>query len=181
MQEIFSEQADGIQSVSSAIARVQSSGGADKAKAIDALYESTPEAGRKPLGALIRELPSLDPADTNKLAGKYEFISTYEDAIENMSEGIRDGVAESFINIAEKGHLSPGQKFEAYYNAAYIMALLGDSDYDKMHELLGKAQESDPENMRMEDVTNLMTMIAQMRDIMNQNDDAFSYPGASGD
>ena len=86
-----------------------------------------------------------------------------------MSEGKNEGVADSFVSIAEHGHLSPAQKLEAYYNAAYLMALFGESDYDRMHELLGKAQESDPESVRMEDITNLMTMLAQMRDIMSED------------
>ena len=167
MSEILEEQAERIQAVSSAIVRVQSSSGAEKVRAIDMLYEATPETGRKPLDGLVREVPSLDPSDASGLVGKYEFIRVYEDAIESTSEGIRDGVAESFVDIAENGHLSPAQKFEAFYNAAYLMALFGDSDYDRMHELLGKAKESDPENIRMEDITNLMAMIAQMRDIIS--------------
>ena len=165
--EVLEEQAERIQSVSSAIVKVQSSSGAEKVRAIDMLYEATPETGRKPLDGLVREVPSLDPSDSSGLVGKYEFIRVYGDAIASTSEGIRDGVAESFVDIAENGHLSPAQKFEAFYNAAYLMALFGDSDYDRMFELLDKAKSSDPENMRMEDVTNLMTMIAQMRDIIS--------------
>ena len=167
LDEILAEQAGSIQAVSAAIARVQSSSGAEKVRAIDALYEATPESGRKPLADLVREVPSLDPADASGLVGKYEFIRTYDEAIGNMSAGRKEGVVDSFVRIAEGGHLSPAQKLEAYYNAAYLMALFGESDYDRMHELLGKAQESDPENIRMEDITNLMAMIAQMRDIIS--------------
>ena len=115
----------------------------------------------------MREVPSLDPSDASGLVGKYEFIRVYEDAIEKTSEGVRDGVAESFVEIAENGHLSPAQKFEAFYNAAYLMALFGDKDFDRMYWLLGKAQEADPENIRREDITDLMAMIAQMRDIIS--------------
>ncbi|MBQ3801899.1 MAG: thioredoxin family protein [Treponema sp.] len=167
LEEILEEQAERIQAVSSAIALVRSSSGAEKVRAIDRLYEATPETGRKPLDSLVREVPSLDPSDASGLVGKYEFIRVYEDAIEKTSEGVRDGVAESFVEIAENGHLSPAQKFEAFYNAAYLMALFGDKDFDRMYWLLGKAQEADPENIRMEDITDLMAMIAQMRDIIS--------------
>ena len=50
------------------------------------------------------------------------------------------------------------------------MALLGDSDYDRMFELLQKAQDVDPESVKMEDIANLKQMISQMRDIMNQDE-----------
>jgi hypothetical protein len=56
------------------------------------------------------------------------------------------------------------------------MALFGESDYDRMYELLQKAMEADPENVRNEDVSNLLLMVSKFRDIMGQ-DEGFS-PGA---
>ena len=174
LREILEEQGPSIAGISSAIVRVLNSSGVQKATAIDALYEATPEAGRKPLSTLIREVPSLDPSDASGLVGKYEFITAYEEALEHISEGQRDGVVESFVNIAENGHLGPAQKLEAYHNAAYLMALFGDSDYDRMYELLQKAQEVDPENARMEDIEHLMAMVSKFRDIMQQDEGPFS-------
>lgn len=181
LKEILAEQEESIDGISSAIAQVQSSSGVQKARAIDSLYGATPEAGRKPLAGLIREIPSLDPSDESGLVGKYEFIAVYEDAFESISEGHRDGVVESFIQIAETGHLGPAQKLEAYYNAAYLMALFGDNDYDTMYGLLQKAQAADPESVRLEDIENLMAMVSKFRDIMRQDEGPFSVTGTNGD
>ena len=199
LKEILEEQEEGIAAVSAAISRMQASSGADKVRAIDQLYEATPEAGRAVLAPLVKEVPSLDPGDVSGLVGKYEFIRTYDEAIANISEGKRDGVVESFVAIAEGGHLSPAQKLEAYYNAAYLMALFGEDDYDRMYELLQKAMESDPAgNMqadshsgesavasepaggRMEKIAALMKMVAQMRDIVGQDGGVSPGAGASG-
>ncbi len=170
---IYEEQSAGMAEISSAISRMQLAAGVEKVRAIDSLYEATPEAGRKPLASLVKEVPSLDPSDESGLVGKYEFIKTYDEAMEKLSEGQQDGVVESFIEIAEHGHLDPARKLEAYYNAAYLMALFGESDYDRMYELLGKAQESDPESVRMEDISNLMTMVSKFRELMEQGDSLF--------
>ncbi len=170
---IYEEQADGMLAISSAISRMQMATGVEKVRAIDSLYEATPEAGRKPLAGLVKEVPSLDPGDESGLVGKYEFIKTYDEAMEKISEGHREGVVESFIEIAEHGHLDAARKLEAYYNAAYLMALFGESDYDKMYELLVKAQESDPESIRMDDISNLMTMVSKFRELMEQGESLF--------
>lgn len=170
LMDVLDELAPGMTEVSAAIRQVQLSAGAEKVRAIDSLYTVTPEAGRRPLAGLVREVPSLDPADESGLVGKYEFIKTYDEVIESLSDGRNEGVVEFFVTLAEHGHLGPAQKLEAYYNAAYLMALLGDSDYDRMFELLQKAQDVDPENVRMEDIANLKQMISQMRDIMNQDE-----------
>ena len=159
--------------ISSAISRVQMSSGVEKVRAIDSLYEATPEAGRKPLAALVREVPQLDPEDGSGLVGKYEFIRTYDEALEAIAEGRREGVVESFVSIAEGGHLDGPRRQEAYYNAAYLMALFGESDYDRMYELLEKAQESDPESVRMADISNLMVMVSKFRELMKQGESLF--------
>lgn len=170
LTDVLDELAPAMADVSAAIRQVQLSAGAEKVRAIDSLYTATPEAGRRPLAALVREVPALDPGNESGLVGKYEFIRAYDEAIENLSEGKNDGVVDSFVMLAEEGHLNPAQKLEAYYNAAYLMALLGDSDYDRMFELLQKAQDVDPENVRMEDIADLKQMISRMRDIMNQDE-----------
>lgn len=170
LTDVLDELAPAMADVSAALAQVQRAVGVEKVRAIDRLYSVTPEAGRRPLAALVREVPSLDPANESGLVGKYEFIKTYDEVIESLSEGRNEGVVESFVTLAEHGHLDPAQKLEAYYNAAYLMALLGDSDYDRMFELLQKAQDVDPESVKMEDIANLKQMISQMRDIMNQDE-----------
>ncbi|MBP5463656.1 MAG: hypothetical protein J6Y13_00500, partial [Treponema sp.] len=170
LTDVLDELAPAMADVSAALAQVQGAVGVEKVRAIDRLYTVTPEAGRRPLAALVREVPSLDPANVSGLVGKYEFIKTYDEVIESLSEGRNEGVVEAFVTLAEHGHLDPAQKLEAYYNAAYLMALLGDSDYDRMFELLQKAQDVDPESVKMEDIANLKQMISQMRDIMNQDE-----------
>ncbi len=170
---IYEEQAAGMAEISTAISQMQQAAGVEKVRAIDRLYEATPVAGRKPLASLVKEVPALDPGDESGLVGKYEFIRTYDEAMEKLSEGNREGVVESFIEIAEHGHLDAARKLEAYYNAAYLMALLGESDYDKMYELLVKAQESDPESVRMDDISDLMMMVSKFRELMEQGESLF--------
>ena len=167
LEDILWEQTEGINRVSGAIEKVQSSSGVEKVRSIDSLYEATPVAGRKILAQLVKQVPLLDPDNASGLVGKYEFISVYDEAIEAISEGRQDGVVESFVNIAENGHLDPAQTFEAYYNAAYLMALFASDDYDRMLDFLRKAMEADNENVRADDVTSLMNTVSQMRDIVS--------------
>ena len=170
---ILEEQKESMANISALISKVAMSEGVEKARAINALYDATPEPGRRELDSLIKSFASLDSNNQTGLLGKYEFINTYNDAVKNISEGNKSGVVDSFVRIAENGHLDQDTKQQAYYNAAYLMAVLGDRDYDKMYSLLQKAQDVAPESPRAKDVSAMMEMVSKMRDLVNQADSLF--------
>ncbi len=168
LQDVLSVSDDNIQEVSACIDAVNSSSGTDKVRAIDSLYEATISTGRYVLAPLVSQVASLDINNETGLVGKYEFITTYNNAVDKFSLDETAGIAESFAEIAETGHLDPIRKQEAYYNAAFIMAVIGDSDYDTMYGYLQKALAQDTQSEHAEDISLMMESVLKMKSAVEQ-------------
>ncbi len=163
LENLIGIQQSVVTQLSSLIERVNASEGAEKAKAIDALYEATPEAYRLPLAPLTASVASLDAQNTSGLRGKYELISAWNNAMIEIQNGDTDATVDKYLAACEGGMLSPDQKQEAYYTAAYMMAVLGSSDFDRMYSLLQKSMEAAPESGRAADITLMMNEIREMQ------------------
>ena len=121
---------------------VRESRGAQKLVAIDNLYNATPAEYQMTLNRFIQEAVEMDPENETGLLGLYEFRNAFILANQNGENG--KDVSEPFIEAVNKGHMTPEMEQEAYYNAAYGMALYGSMDLDKMLDLLNKSYEASP-------------------------------------
>lgn len=160
---------------------VNSSEGADRVKAIDALYEATKVNYRITLNALVKEVPELDPNNTTGLLGKYEMQICYIDAIELAAIQDMKGASKIFEDAAEKGHMSPEEKQEAYYTGAYVLTSEQDFDFDRILILLEKAYNAYPEGSHAEDIKNTLDGVRQMQQKTLEQAQAAAEAQASAD
>ncbi len=145
------------------ISAIKKFDGSDRAKAINNLYEFTDENYKLPLIPLCYEIPDLDSENNTGLLGKYELIIAYDRADKILSAENVDQAAQVFVDAAEHGHLDRSQKFEAYFTAAYLYPLVGSTNFDKMCELLEQAYDSNPSDPHVNEVTDLLQNIRDMK------------------
>lgn len=153
-----------IDTMSDAISTVRKSSGTEKAVALDALYNMTVEDYRAILTPAVAEIPTLDPENTTGLAGKYELINGYADAVEKiMRDNDIDGAVSVLTDICNSSRISNQEKQEALYTAAFMMARCGSQDYDKMTELLEKAISLEPESNMAQEIEATIQAIQNMK------------------
>lgn len=153
-----------IDTMSDAISAVRKSSGTEKAVALDALYNMTVEDYRAILTPAVAEIPTLDPENTTGLAGKYELINGYADAVEKiMRDNDIDGAVSVLTDICNSSRISNQEKQEALYTAAFMMARCGSQDYDKMTELLEKAISLEPESNMAQEIEATIQAIQNMK------------------
>lgn len=153
-----------IDTMSDAISAVRKSSGTEKAVALDALYNMTVEDYRAILTPAVAEIPTLDPENTTGLAGKYELINGYADAVEKiMRDNDIDGAVSVLTDICNSSRISNQEKQEALYTAAFMMARCGSQDYDKMTELLEKAISLEPESDMSKEIEATIQAIQNMK------------------
>ena len=165
-----------VNAVVSLVKKISKSSGVEKAKAIDELYENTSENNQgyvSPwLDELIKEFPSLDPENETGNVARYQMDAAYAEAVAKAQEGDVDGASNTFVELCDTStYLSDADRQTAYYTAAYILAALQSSDYDRMLELLNKAYEIDTESEiagylmnAIEGVKNMKTMAENYSD-----------------
>jgi len=107
-----------------------------KVNAIEELYQAEPQEYRALLVDMFREVPKLDKKNKTKLVGKYETEVAYVDSIQFARNHDVDGAINVFLNLIKDGHLTPEQKQNAYYSAAYICSQNVQPDIEKMMGLL---------------------------------------------
>lgn len=154
------------------INKVNSAEGLEKVKFIDELYEASPKNCRYALSSLTWQILELDEKDETGLLGKYEYIAVYNEAAQKMAMGISEGVAEAFVDIAQNGHLQEDKVQEAYFMAAYCMAVMGSDEYDLMHALLINAVNAAPENKKAPEIKNMLDVVLQMKEAAEQAKEA---------
>ncbi len=167
-----------VAEIKNIILSIKKSSGTDKVKAIDSLYEITDDRYKAAILPLCHEIPSLDDSNSTGLLGKYEIINAYDDADKILSKENVAQAAKKFTAIAEGGHLDRSQKFEAYFTAAYLYALVGSTDYDTMIKLLEKAYESNPADSHAKEATALLETIQNMKIIYEDSLKAYNNESA---
>jgi len=126
--------------------KIKSTKGAEKAKAIDAFVEAIDSSRRASYSDLIRQVPDLDADGSAGLKGKYQLQVAYLDAIDLYQQSKMVEAGDIFLKLAEGGTLNAGQTQEAWYMGAYMNAMSGTTENDKVIEWLQKAIDADPTN-----------------------------------
>ncbi len=132
--------------------KISSSKGTERAKNIDTFIEAIDASQRQNYSDMIREVPGLDPDNTEGLKEKYLLQVAYLDAVDLYQQQKLVEAGEIFLALAESGSLTAAHAQEAYYMGAYMNAMSGETEQDKVIEWLEKAIAADPENPGSEQI-----------------------------
>lgn len=150
--------------LSDLIAQIDKSEGLDRVRAIDNLYQATSPELRNPLASYAQEVVVLDPNNETGLTGKYEYELANEKAMQYaMYMGDVVSASKEFESVCETGHLSVLEKQNAYYMAAYILAMSPEPDFDKMLELLDKSYQQDTNSDLASQILEVIENIKQVK------------------
>jgi thioredoxin-related protein len=139
--------------------KIGSTKGADKAKAIDLFVEAVQPSQREHYGDLIRQVPDLDADGKAGLKGKYQLQVAYLDAVTLYQAKKLTEAGDCFLKLAEGTTLNAAQTQEAWYMGAYMYAMSGSVENDKVLEWLEKAIAADPQNPGAEQITQTIEQI----------------------
>lgn len=157
------------QILSELIAKIDAAEGLDRVRAIDALYQATDPELRNPLSTFAQEVVSLDPQNQTGLVGKYEYELANERAMQYaMYTGDVVSASKEFELVCETGHLSELEKQNAYYMAAYILAMSSEPDFDKMLELLDRSYQQDTNSDLAAQILGVIENIRQVKEEYSQ-------------
>ncbi len=146
---------------------VKASQGLEKVQAIEALCQS--ENGQLAIGSLrpyIEEVLVLDPTNESGLLGEYLIRDAYFKSFDAISNNEDPSVP--FENIVENEFLNPSLKQEAYFLAAYNLAMIGSTDFDRMIDNLQKAYDIAPETDQVQYILQGLDQVKQMKEIYAQ-------------
>ncbi len=132
--------------------KIASSKGIERAKNIDIFIESMDASRRPSYSAMIREVPDLDPDNAEGLREKYLLQVAYLDAVDLYQQQKLVEAGDCFLTLADSGSLNASRTQEAYYMGAYMNAMSGSTDNDKVIAWLEKAIAADPENAGAEQI-----------------------------
>ena len=126
--------------------KINSSEGVEKAQNIDLFIEAVDPSQREQYADLIRQVPDLDSDGTAGLKGKYQLQAAYLDALALYQAGDLTSAGDCFIKLTEGSTLDPAQLQQAWYMGAYMYAMSGGVEEEKVIGLLEKAVAADPQN-----------------------------------
>ena len=159
---LLSSQQSAIDSGAALVEAVRAAKGADKLRAVDALYTATPAAYQYVLAGLVEEALTLDKKNETGLLGKYTLQNAYYTAMEVFAGGDAAAAAQCFADAAAQDVLTPAEKQEAYYLAAYVLVQSNPETPDQVLAYLEQAHDADPEN---ENAQLIQQTIDQLREV----------------
>jgi thioredoxin-related protein len=155
--ELLGAQQAQVDTVDALVTRIESTGGIDKALAINELYESTEVQYRFLLSSILGQIPELDPDNTTGFLGKFTLQNAYNTAMDYLNQGdVYSAVAE-FVNAAALPVLSAQEKQEALFTAAYFMANTGAGDLETVLDYLVQAYDAAPDSENAPVIVSIMT------------------------
>lgn len=144
----------------------------EKAKAIDELFEATNPSYRNFLSDLIEKVVELDKNNETGLLSKYILAGADSKAQNAFMTGDTEGASQVYIDICSKEELTPEHKQQAYYMAAYILAMSGSTEYQKIVDTLQLAVEADPENESVASIKQIIESLSQTLEARAEEDTA---------
>lgn len=165
---MYSEEINGMKEL---IQNVKNSSKLDKVKAIDMLYENTSPSCLYLLTDLMRQVPVLDSKNESGLVGKYVMAVATSDAMDAYMARKTKKVAHIYESSAKSKWLSPEQKQQQYYAAAFVVGSNTPEPEETalMIKYLEKAIEIDPESNIGKHCTGLLE---QVKDFKIRQDEA---------
>ncbi len=136
----------------------------DKVKAIDALFNTQPEACQIFMKDLVKKVPAMDKKNKSGLVGKYVVASANTDAYGFIVNGEVQKAVDVLTKSAENKALTPIESQSLYYFAANILAQSNSSDFDQIIALLNKAIEVAPESQYNSELKNVIDYVQGVKD-----------------
>lgn len=164
---MLNEQQTESEQMRAAVAALKKSRGAEKVRALDALYERMPDGRGWCLLDVMRSVPALDKKNETGLVPKYVLEAATADALFAFSKQDVAGAAHCFVHAATSGKLDADYTQQAYYLAGTMLASGGSTDYDAILRYFQLSYDAAPQSMYAEIIrqtaTHLETLVAEER------------------
>lgn len=161
----FKEAFDNIISEASStkdlIAATKKGSALDKVRAIDNLYESTPEAYRPFLAPLLAGSLKLDKNNETGLRGKLIYAYVDAAALKAMSSGDIGETVRLYLTLENESLVEPEKRQQALYTAAYICAMTQTRPVPTILEYLQKAIDVYPEGPSVPGIKAVMEILTE--------------------
>ena len=117
----------------------------EKIEAIDEIINITEVVHLPLLADKVETLIQMDTHNESGLLSKYLVLHAKIKATDAMSSRNYETAAGIFDNLAQNKELSPEEKQDAYYNAAYVLTFASNPDFNRIIAFLTSAIEVNPE------------------------------------
>lgn len=121
----------------------------EKVTAIDELFESTDAVYKTFLISYMDKVIQMDKKNESGLLNKYILAKANAKATEFFLEGNVEDAIMCFISITNEAILTGEQKQQAYYMAAYLLAMSGSVEFNRICDYLQKAIDSAPDSQEV--------------------------------
>ena len=135
----------------------------EKISAIESIINATEVDFLVMLGDKVQTLINLDSENELGLLSKYLQLDAKIQASKFMSRMDTINASSLFENLAKSEFLSPEEKQDSYYNAAYVLTFSSSPDLSKIISLLSAAIEEAPESAA---VANLKEIKANLSELL---------------
>lgn len=133
----------------------------DRIAAIDRFYEETGVNYRPLISDLIDSVITLDKNNETGLVSKYILAKADAQSSSFFMVGDINGAVQNYLKICEDERLLPEHKQQAYYLAAYLLAMSSSDDYQSIFNYLKSAINVDPENEAVESIKAVLDYLTE--------------------
>lgn len=134
-----------------------------RVNAIDRLYEDTDDIYKVFLAPMYSKVPEIDKKNQSGLVSKYILAAAGARALEYYTSDDVTHAVQSYISICDDSRLSPEDKQQAYYMAAYTLASDSAADYDVIEKYLQMAVDVYPEGRYVRRINSTLDRIRAAR------------------
>ncbi len=131
----------------------------DRLKAIDRLFDITDPQLRFILGEKAQLYINLDKKNKTGACGAYVIAIANTKAMYRYLDNEPLAASEAFADCVKSKYLTPAQKQQAYYTAAYLLAESGAGDNEKIIGYFQSAYDADPSSEEAEAILSMINMM----------------------
>lgn len=133
-----------VEIVESMIEATKTGTNIEKIQAIDTLFENTEDEYKVFLSDLFAKLIELDKDNESGLLSKYLLANANALSSVKFIEGKLYEAVMEFEKVCYNQYLSPDDRQQAYYMAAYLLVMAGDTDFQRIIDYLQKSIDANP-------------------------------------
>lgn len=149
LETAISKYNDKIAFVNERVAASEKGSVIEKVTAIDELFEATDSVYKTFLISYMDKVIQIDKKNESGLLNKYILAKANAKATEFFLEGNVEEAIMCFVSITKEAILTGEQKQQAYYMAAYLLAMSGSIEYDRICDYLQKSIEAAPDSQEV--------------------------------
>lgn len=149
LETAISKYNDKIAFVNERVAASEKGSVIEKVTAIDELFEAIDSVYKTFLISYMDKVIQIDKKNESGLLNKYILAKANAKATEFFLEGNVEEAIMCFVSITKEAILTGEQKQQAYYMAAYLLAMSGSIEYDRICDYLQKSIEAAPDSQEV--------------------------------